>query len=45
MKTASMNVFVARDRAQKAALESMTLPSGTLYVSMLPAGSRQSVPR
>ncbi len=42
---ASMNVFVARDGAQKAALESMTLPSGTLYVSMLPAGSRQSVPR
>jgi hypothetical protein len=42
---ASMNVFVARDGAQKAVLESMTLPSGTLYVSMLPAGSRQSVPR
>jgi hypothetical protein len=42
---ASMNVFIARDGAQKAALESMTLPSGTLYVSMLPAGSRQSVPR
>ena len=26
------------------ALESMTLPGGTLYISMLPAGNRQ-VPR
>jgi hypothetical protein len=37
---ASMDVFVARDGAPKAALESMKLPSGTLYVSMLPSGSR-----
>jgi hypothetical protein len=34
--TASMNVFVAKDGSQKAALDSMTLPSGMLYISMLP---------
>lgn len=31
-----MNVFVAKDGAQRAAAETITLPTGTAYVSMLP---------
>jgi hypothetical protein len=41
----SMNVFVARDGARKAALDSIELPSGTLYISLLPSSSQPSVTR
>jgi hypothetical protein len=34
--TVSMNVFVAKDGAQRAAAQTITLPAGTAYVSMLP---------
>jgi hypothetical protein len=34
--TVSMNVFVAKDGAQRAAAQAITLPTGTADVSMLP---------
>jgi hypothetical protein len=33
--TVDMTVFVAKDRTRKAELESITLPSGTAYLSMV----------
>jgi hypothetical protein len=37
--TVSMNVFVAKDGAQRAAAQTFALPTGTAYVSMLPNGN------
>jgi len=34
--TVSMSVFVAKDGAQRAAAQTITLPTGTAHVSMLP---------